>query len=174
MAAGCGGASPAAIEYRSIAPDVGAAVYGAGDGWTESIALTLRRWPFFFPIPGDGRVRLQPIWVDDLVRCLLPCLAEPKSARKTYIVGGSQALTYDDFVNLIMQVTGHRRRKRYVRPSNALAWSRILRGLLGGHSLYTPTELDLLSVDRTTALDSVSYQFGFAPVRPANSLEYLC
>jgi hypothetical protein len=48
-----------------------------------------------------------------------------------------------------------------------------LRGLLGGHSLYTPTELDLLSVDRTTALDSVSYQFGFAPVRPASSLDYL-
>lgn len=149
------------------------AVYGAGDGRTESIALMLRRWPFFFPIPGDGRARLQPIWVDDLVRCLLPCLAEPKSAKKTYRVGGAQFLTYDDFISLIMQVTGHRRRKRYVRPASALAWSRTLRGLLGGHSLYTPTELDLLSVDRTTALDSVSYQFGFAPARPASSLDYL-
>ena len=149
------------------------AVYGAGDGWTETMALILRRWPFFFPIPGDGRVRLQPIWVDDLVRCLLVCVAEPKSAKQTYIVAGSQALIYDDFVSLIMHVTGHRRPKRYMRPASALSWSRFLHGLLGGHALYTPAKLDLLSVDRTTALDSVSYQFGFGPARPANSLDYL-
>jgi uncharacterized protein YbjT (DUF2867 family) len=149
------------------------AVYGAGDGWTESIALALRRWPFFFPIPGDGRVRLQPIWVQDLVSCCLACLADPKSARKTFVVGGSQALTYDDFISLLMQVTGRRRAKRYMRPASALSWSRFLRGLLSGHTLYTPTELDLLSVDRTTALDSVSYQFGFTPARPASSMDYL-
>jgi NADH dehydrogenase len=148
-------------------------VYGAGDGWTEAISLALRRWPFFFPIPGDGRVRLQPIWVEDLVSCALACLADPKSARKTFVVGGSQALSYDDFINLIMQVTGRRRTKRYMRPASALSWSRFLRGLLSGYNLYTPTELDLLSVDRTTALDSVSYQFGFTPARPASSMDYL-
>ena len=149
------------------------AVYGAGDQWTESIALMLRRWPFFFPIPGDGRVRLQPIWVNDLARCAVTCLADSKSAKKTFVVGGSQALMYDDFINLIMQVTGHRRNKRYMRPASALSWSRFLSGWLGGHALYTPTELDLLSVDRTTALDSVSFQFGFTPTRPASSLDYL-
>lgn len=149
------------------------AVYGPGDGWTETMALALRRWPFFFPIPGDGRARLQPIFVSDLVRCALSCLANPKTAGQTFAVGGPQAMTYDEIVTTVMNATGHRRGKRYLRPASALSWARHLRRLLGGHLLYTRTELDLLSVDRTTTLDSVSYQFGFQPVRMASALGYL-
>jgi hypothetical protein len=39
--------------------------------------------------------------------------------------------------------------------------------------LYSPTQLDLLSIDRTTNLDAVSFQFNFTPVRMANALDYL-
>ena len=47
------------------------------------------------------------------------------------------------------------------------------RGFIGGRTLYTTTQLDLLSVDRTTNLDAVSFQFGFTPVRMASALDYL-
>jgi len=149
------------------------AVYGPGDGWTENIALALRRWPFFFPVPGDGRARLQPLLVNDLVRCALSCLANPKTAGQTFAVGGPQAMTYDEIVTAVMNATNRRHSRRYMRPASALAWSRRLRGLLGGRQLYTPAEIDLLSVDRTTTLDSVSYQFGFQPIRMAAALDYL-
>ena len=97
------------------------AVYGPGDNWTETIDLALRRFPFFFPIPGDGRVRLQPLHVSDLARCILACLADDKTSRKTYAVGGPQHLTYDDMISTIMQVTDHTHRKRYLRPASARA-----------------------------------------------------
>ncbi len=148
-------------------------VYGFGDNWTETIALTLRRWPFFFPIPGDGRVRMQPIAVNDLCRCALLCLAYPKRVNQTYAVGGPSHMTYDDVVNAVMQATHHRRPGRYMRPASARSWSKFLRGLLGGRTLYGDTDLDLLSVDRTTELDAVSFQFGFTPARMTNSLDYL-
>lgn len=149
------------------------AVYGPGDNWTEFIALALRRFPFFFPIPGDGRGRMQPLYVKDLVRCLLACVENDKTARHTYSIGGPQQLAYDDLVTTIMQATHHARRKRYLQPAAALRWSRYMRGFIGGHLLYTPTQLDLLSVDRTTNQDAVSFHFGFTPMRLANSLSYL-
>ncbi len=149
------------------------AVYGPGDEWTELIALALRHFPFFFPIPGDGRVRLQPLHVDDLIHCLLACLADARTVRKVYPIGGSQQMAYDELVNTIMQVTNHVRRKRYVHPTSALRWSNLMRGFTGGQPLYTPTQIDLLSVDRTTDQDAVSFHFGFTPARPSNSLNYL-
>lgn len=149
------------------------AVYGPSDNWTETIDLALRRFPFFFPIPGDGRVRLQPLHVDDLARCILACLADDKTSRKTYTVGGPQHLTYDDMINTIMQVTNHTRRKRYLRPASAVRWSNFMRGFIGGHMLYNNTQIDLLSIDRTTNLDAISFQFGFTPVRLAQALTHL-
>ena len=163
------------VEASSLAYTIleSSAVYGPGDGWTETIALALRRFPFFFPIPGSGRVRMQPLLVSDLAKCLIACLTNDKTSRKTYAVGGPQHLTYDDLVGTIMQAIHQTRRTRYLRPASALRWSDWLRSLLGGHELYTPTEIDLLSVDRTTNLDAVSFQFGFTPVRLASALNYL-
>jgi uncharacterized protein YbjT (DUF2867 family) len=149
------------------------AVYGPSDGWTETIDLALRRFPFFFPIPGDGRVRLQPLHVSDLARCIIASIANDKTGRKTYAIGGPQHLTYDDIVSTIMQMTHHTHRKRYLRPTSALRWSSFMRGFIGGRMLYTNTQLDLLSVDRTTNLDAISFQFGFTPVRLAQALTYL-
>ena len=58
LAGGCGGASPAPVEYRHIAPDVSAAVYdGRGDvasgwkAWRASLG-TVRR-ARFYSLPGD-------------------------------------------------------------------------------------------------------------------------
>jgi NADH dehydrogenase len=149
------------------------AVYGPGDEWTETIALALRRFPFFFPVPGDGRVRLQPLHVNDLAQCILACLANDKTSRKAYIVGGPQQMTYDELLNIIMQAARHTRRKRYLPPASAARWSNFMRGFIGGRTLYTPTQLDLLSIDRTTNLDAISFQFSFTPVRMANALDYL-
>lgn len=149
------------------------AVYGPGDDWTEVIALLLRRFPFFFPIPGDGRARLQPLYVNDLTQCLVACVENDKTSRKLFTIGGPQQMTYDEMVNIIMQATGRTRRKRYVRPASALRWSDFLRRFSGGRPLYSPTQLDLLSLDRTTNLDAISFQFGFTPVRMASALTYL-
>ena len=112
-------------------------MYGPGDDWTETVALALRRFPFFFPVPGDGRTRLQPLHVNDL-RCILACLTNDKTSRKTYIVGGPQQMTYDELLNIIMQATRHTRRKRYLLPASAARWSNFMRGFIGGRTLYDP------------------------------------
>jgi uncharacterized protein YbjT (DUF2867 family) len=44
-------------------------VYGPEDHFTTSLARLIRGAPGFFPVPGDGRTLLQPLWVEDLVTC---------------------------------------------------------------------------------------------------------
>ncbi len=149
------------------------AVYGSGDDWTEAIGLALRRLPFIFPMAGDGRSRLQPISISDLITCLNTCLTDPQTIKQMYTIGGPQHMTFEEIVNTIAEATHHRRRLRYMHPPTALRFAQFIRGLLNGRLLYTATELDLLAIDRTTTLDSVAYQFDFTPARMSASLDYL-
>jgi uncharacterized protein YbjT (DUF2867 family) len=158
------------LDYTILQTSV---VYGPGDDWTETIALALRRIPFFFPIAGNGRSRSQPIFIEDLINCLGYCLTEPRTFNQTYTFGGPQHLTFEEVVQLIMQATGRRRTLRYVSLSTARSLTAMFKGLLRGRLLYSETDLDLLAIDRTTALDSVAYQFGLTPARMANALDYL-
>lgn len=149
------------------------AAYGSGDHFTETIAMALRRLPLYFPMPGDGRSRLQPIAVHDLITCFDACLNDQDTIKHSYTIGGPQAMTFEEMVNLIGETIHHRRRMRYLRAPNALRFSNFIRGLMSGRWLYTQTDLDLLSIDRTTTMDSVAYQFGFTPARMSASLDYL-
>lgn len=149
------------------------AVYGSGDDWTETIGLALRRLPFIFPMAGDGRSRLQPISMTDLITCLDTCLTDPQTIKQTYTIGGPQHMTFEEIVNTIGEATHHRRRPRYLRSPTALRFAKFIRSLLNGRLLYTTTDLDLLAIDRTTTLDSVAYQFDFTPARMSASLDYL-
>jgi NADH dehydrogenase len=148
------------------------AVYGEGDHWTTVMAMGLHALPFVYVIPGDGRGRLQPLHVDDFVECIMRSLSDRKTIGKTMLVGGPQFLTFDDVVNEIMKATGVRRRKHYMRMSSARSLARLSVRLLG-RPPFTNSMLDLLLINRTTALDSVSYQFGFQPARMSESLGYL-
>jgi uncharacterized protein YbjT (DUF2867 family) len=68
-------------------------VYGPEDHFTTDLANMLRRAPIFFPVPGDGQTRIQPLWVEDLVTCLLWAMENPETTNKTYEVGGSEYFT---------------------------------------------------------------------------------
>ena len=40
------------------------------------------------PIPGNGKSRLQPIYINDWVKCMLKALASPDSFKGIFEIGG--------------------------------------------------------------------------------------
>ena len=148
------------------------AVYGEGDDWTMVMAMGMHAVPFIFPIPGDGRSRLQPLHVDDLVECLARCLANGTKIGQTLAVGGPQSMSFDEVVTEIMQALGLRRRKYYLRVPIAQSLAKLTSRLFG-RPPFSSAAIDLLSINRTTALDAIPYQFGFHPARMSDSLGYL-
>jgi NADH dehydrogenase len=148
------------------------AVYGEDDEWTMTMALALHAVPFVFPIPGDGRSRLQPLHVGDFVECLARCLTDASKIGETIVVGGPQIMSFDDVVTEVMKATGVRRRRLYLRAPTAHTLARLTAGLFG-RPAFSHSAVDLLSMNRTTALDAVTYHFGFQPARMADCLDYL-
>lgn len=147
-------------------------VYGENDDWTMPMAMGMHALPFILPIPGDGKSRLQPLHVDDMAECLARCLCDKTKIGKTIAVGGPQILSFDDVISEIMKVTGLHRRRVYLRVPAARSAGKVGARLFA-RPPFSGSAIDLLSINRTTALDAVSYHFGFQPARMSESLGYL-
>jgi NADH dehydrogenase len=157
------------LKYTILRPSW---VYGPEDGWTTRMAMTLQSVPFAFPVAGDGQARVQPLWVDDLAVCIEQCASAPRTVGQTITLGGPGYFAVHDVLDVMAQILKTHRRKLHVRIPLARQIAKMMeRTML--HPLLTTTQVDLLNVDTTTDLGSVSRNFGFEPSRFADSLDYL-
>lgn len=83
-----------------------AALFGTEDILINNIAWCLRRFPFF-AVFGDGRYRLQPIYVDDFAQLAV----EEGRGTENRIVDaiGPETFTYRELVKCIGEIIGQRR-----------------------------------------------------------------
>jgi NADH dehydrogenase len=92
------------LAYTIFRPSL---VYGPDDKVVSNFARLLKLAPVF-GVPGTGRQKLQPVLVDDLAACVALALTG-RGRNGTYDVGGPELMSFDEFVKLLMEVTGRRR-----------------------------------------------------------------
>lgn len=123
------------VSYAILRPAI---LFGKEDILVNNIAWTLRRLPVF-GIFGDGRYRLQPIYVDDLA-----ALAVEQGARRENTVinaVGPETFSYRELVTRIGQAIGKRRLIVSVPPWFGYAMSRVM-GKLVGDTIVTRDEIE--------------------------------
>lgn len=147
------------------------AVFGEGDHFTLPIFRLLKTLPFFF-MPGDGSARLQPIWVNDLVACLLLTLENPRMLNRIIPVAGAEILTYLEIVKAIMQVSGRKKGIIQITPGYLRTLAMWI-DQLDPHFPMSIYWLDALAEDRTCPTDSLPREFGIIPARFLYKLDYL-
>jgi len=147
-------------------------VFGPEDRFTHTIATTLRAVPFFFPVPGDGRILLQPLWVEDLVTALMWALQNPDTVNQTYEIGGGEYFTFRQVVETIMNVTHARRAILSLPPPYMRALFVMLDPLIPNANISTYW-LDYIAVNRTCPVENLPRTFGLMPARFAYRLDYL-
>jgi uncharacterized protein YbjT (DUF2867 family) len=149
-----------------------AVVFGLNDHFTTSLALLLAGAPGIFPIPRQGDMLLQPLWVEDLVTCLVWALDEPATLNQTYEVGGGEYFTFHQVLELIMSAT---KRHRFLVPFS----TPMMRALTVTFETVFPRFptssfwMDYLAVNRTCPVDSVPRIFGLMPARFSSRLGHL-
>jgi len=115
-------------------------VYGPGDRSLNALATIVRFLPGLFPQLGDGRQRLNPVWIGDVARAAALLLEAPAAAGRTAEIGGPVTYTMDAIVETLMDALGRAKPIVHVpmwllRPGAALA------GLLPGQ-LFSPATLE--------------------------------
>jgi len=152
------------LEWTIFRPSV---VFGDGD---EFVSFTKQlTTPYVTALPGGGRTRFQPIWVEDLVGMLADGLADEHSG-ETYEIGGPEVLTLADVARLVSESEG----RSLTVVSMPMGLARL--GLSLADPLpFVPLGADQyrsLTFDNTVAENDV-VAFGVAPADLLTFREYL-
>ena len=139
-------------------------IVGAGDRLLDPLIRHLRRRPVL-PLPGFGRIRIQPVWVGDVVRCLMACLERRDSVGRTYAIGGPEILTYRDLVRRLAKKLGT---PRLFLPFPLWGYRRVM-NRHHSHSFTIIWECSASGRDSVTPHDAVHQAFHFLP-RPLDEV----
>lgn len=147
-------------------------VFGPGDQFTTTFARLLRLAPGVFLLPEEGKSLIQPVWVEDLVACLIWALHDPASQNQLFTVGGVDSISFRKTIETIMAASGVRRFLLSLSPAYVRSVALWLEHSRKDFplSIYW---LDYLAADRTCPLDSMPRLFGLMPARFHQQLDYL-
>ena len=70
------------------------------------------------PVPGDGSVRLQVVWVEDVVRCIVQLADDMRPGQ--FPIGGPDQPTYDEVLDIIGEGLGKSHVRKLHLPDVAL------------------------------------------------------
>jgi NADH dehydrogenase len=147
-------------------------VFGPEDRFTNNLARLLRTAPGVFPIPSAGRTLIQPLWVEDLVTCMLWALQNPDMADQTCEIGGGEYFTLRQVLEKLMSVTRTRRLLVSISPPQMRALLVMLDAFIPNFNVSTYW-LDYVAVNRTCPVDNMPRLFGLMPARFGYRLDYL-
>lgn len=154
------------LAWSILGPSV---QFGPGSAFFKGLADLIRQAPVV-PMVGSGNLHFQPIYVEDVVTCLLKMAREPERYDGQRLeVGGPAIYTYARILDMLMQTMGVRKLKvpgpmPFVYIGAALMEAVLVRPPI------TVATLGLFSFENTTDLDAVERHFGFTPASLATYL----
>ncbi len=138
--------------------------FGHGSAFFNGLAGLIKSVPIVVPVVGNGQLRFQPIWVEDVTTCILKMAQEPTAYDGRVIeVGGPEILTYNQILDLLMQ-TLHVSRIKAPGPVPLVKLGAALMSAVLPKPPITPAAVELFAIDNATDLDSVERNFGFTPM----------
>ena len=160
--------SQSTIPYTILRFSVG---FGEGDEFFNVLAAHVRLLPYV-PVAGDGKVKFQPISVEDVARCFMAAYRDESTLGKTLDLGGPEYFSYDEMLDLVAETLGVRARKVHL-PVSIIKPAVALIEAIGPRPPATLQQLKMLHLDSIAGPRSVKDAFGFEPVSPKGNLGYL-
>ncbi len=145
------------IPWVIIQPSV---QFGDGAEFVAALARLVKSSPVV-PLLGGGGLRFQPIWVEDVVTCVVKAIDDESLTGRSVAIGGSQYVTFREIIETICSAMGKRRIKAPL-PLWVARMQAPLMGLLP-HPPLTKASLELFGFENTTDIDAVDRTFGFHP-----------
>jgi NADH dehydrogenase len=138
-------------------------IYGAGDQFTVRLAEAIRLSPVL-PVIGSGRSKVQPLFIDDAVSCIVKAAAGDDYLNRTFEIGGPEQLTYEQVTVAIAETLGVKRRVVHVPLLFMRTMAKMAETVLPKPPVTTD-QLIMLQEDNVCDLKGIRGTFGFEPVR---------
>ena len=154
------------LTYVILRPSI---ILGADGEFVEQICGLVRyaglpvAIPFpFIPVPGSGRNKFQPIYVDDLMRCLTASLTSPVADGAVVEVGGATQVTFNVLLKAFALRLGVRKPMLHTPIAALMAVAPLLERL--PNPPVTRDQLRNLSRDNVCDIGDMRERFEFDPM----------
>jgi uncharacterized protein YbjT (DUF2867 family) len=147
------------IPWAILQPSI---MFGGPDSaFVHAMANLVRRAPVV-PVPGDGKLRLQLVYVDDVARCLVALVDDDAKLGSRHPIGGPEELTYDEQLDVIGSALGKEHVRKVHLPLGLMRVQASLMQVLPKPPL-TPAALELFASDNVAGVDAIPAGFDFEP-----------
>lgn len=148
------------ISYCVLRPSL---IFGPGSGFVRQMLDVMRKAPFFRPVPGNGKPRFRPIFVEDVAACFVQALTNPEVTNKTIELGGADELSLDEVLQIIADNAGIRKPAIHVPMPLMFVGAALAQALLP-HPPVTVGQLRMLKEGSTCDIGLMIETFGIQPV----------
>jgi uncharacterized protein YbjT (DUF2867 family) len=137
-------------------------IFGEGDGFVTQMMETMRSAPLFRPVPGDGKPKFRPIFIDDVTACFVRALTAEAAANQTVELGGADELTLNEVLAEIARCAGVRKPAVHIPLPFMFAGAAVMRKLLKNPPVTTD-QLRMLREGSTCDIGPMRRIFGVDP-----------
>jgi len=140
-------------------------VYGPRDPNTVKL-FKMMKLGRVFPVIGGGHSLFQPVYVDDMIQALISCVSTKAALGKTYIVAGSEAITFREFFDLSAKLMGYRTLLMSFPLSLARLAATVSEGLgriVNREPPLTLSRVDFFSRQQAYSIARIQEDTGFVP-----------
>ncbi len=146
------------LDWTAFRPSV---IWGPEDEFANTFARLVPVSPVIYPIVGDGQAKFQPIWVEDVVTCVVEALDDPDTIAKEYELGGPEVLTIEEIERRTLAAVGAQRLMLRLPLSLLQIVVTLMETLLPAPPV-TRSLLEMLAVNNVTTENAI-HQFVPAP-----------
>jgi NADH dehydrogenase len=147
------------LKWTVLRPSV---IFGPEDEFINVLARLVRLSPIFFPLPGGGVARFQPVAVDDVARAVSNVLGDDQTIGKSYSLGGPTPLSLRQMTERIL-IAMNTSRILVGIPVAALRPLIALAGRILPNPPVTTGLLDLLAIDNVIPDNDLKDALGIQP-----------
>ncbi len=153
------------LDYTILRPSV---MFGEGDKFTNTFASAMRLSPFVI-VPGNGKNRMQPVFVKDVAKALAASVGMEATKGNTYEIAGPIALSFDEIIDAIAGAIGRKRLKVHAPMPLMRVGAAVMEKTLS----YPPLTRDallMLEEDNVTDKNALPDVFGIKPTGLAEGM----
>ncbi|MBZ5505783.1 MAG: complex I NDUFA9 subunit family protein [Acidobacteriia bacterium] len=147
------------IPYCILRPSL---IFGEGDGFVTQMMETMRSAPLFRPVPGNGKPKFRPVFIDDVTTCFARALTAEAATNQTVELGGADELTLNEVLSEIARCAGVRKPAVHVPMPLMFAGAAVAQTLLKNPPV-TVDQLKMLREGSTCDVGPMTRIFGVKP-----------
>ncbi len=147
------------IPFTILRPSL---IYGPGDQFTIRLSEMIKLSPVL-PVIGSGTSKIQPIFIDDVVACIVRAVTSEAFLNEMYEIGGPEQLTYEAVTVAIADTLGVRRPAVHLPLFFVKTMARMFEAILPKPPVTTD-QLIMLQEDNVCTMRDIRDAFGIEPI----------